>query len=347
MFRNKVVSLQYHNPTLKRRFIQNTVRRRLTFLKWIQLAFCTGCLLCASAAIYLIPLLNSNVIFALALNAATVLFNLGAVFCFYFGRFVPSEIQVVIDGAFALTYCACAVTMSLAGISHPVATALTILQGFAAAIFLTELMCKILMTSLLRQTTRVTSVKDVAITAFVANPPLPRPKRSPLTAIPISYGGTFPVGKDLPPFLPEETVEASTSVDYSTKTKLVQVDIEQRNKGTSAPFAYDQQKRKKSMWTCASASPPKKQPQPTPITYSGTFAVNRYTVPFTNDLRDTSPKGSPRTYTLFEREVSGNSGASSPRNLRRAAYLEDGTAMQGDEHREIGAKRMRLGRMND
>ncbi|KAL1494095.1 hypothetical protein ABEB36_009747 [Hypothenemus hampei] len=202
------------------------------------------------------------------------------------------------------------------------------LNGFTSIIFLTDFLCKITMSSLLYQAIQEKFVIDVGVnTINFPSSSSSKPKfqgtKSSLTTTPITYGGTFPIGKNQPPFLPEERLnyppaegcsyycpsETKCFKHNSKSMNLIQFYPRHEDKGTSTliPFYLEEERvKRKSPWTLSTLTNSRKiesRKQTTPITYSGTFAVNKDLVPITGS----SPKASPRVRKLHPIRSAGNS----------------------------------------
>ncbi|KAH1016790.1 uncharacterized protein LOC109545324 isoform X2 [Dendroctonus ponderosae] len=363
-------------------FVQEETTRSLTVLKWLELATCLLSLCFTIAAINATLGAINGATLILSTSFSTILV-MAEVTYQYFKRALPLTLQVLAAGVNLALFTGVTFYIYKMHSPHELIQVLLVLDGIIAIVFLVDVTSKIIISTYLFQTTRVKSVADVGVSAFVTPPSYGRPKppRSVQTTTPITYGGTFPIGKNQPPFLPQErsfspedyspsershrhksaqtahfgdcrsVAEAASAERSIKKPQMVQLFARQENKGTSTvpPFYLDEERRKKSPWTCSTPNTSRKfearkqASMSTPITYSGTFAVNKELVPITLEgIKGTSPKSSPRARKLHRSEKKSPDKA-------EGAFLDIGRLDHISEEKlalQLSAENCSIGRSN-
>ncbi|KAH1026216.1 hypothetical protein HUJ05_010766 [Dendroctonus ponderosae] len=316
-------------------FVQEETTRSLTVLKWLELATCLLSLCFTIAAINATLGAINGATLILSTSFSTILV-MAEVTYQYFKRALPLTLQVLAAGVNLALFTGVTFYIYKMHSPHELIQVLLVLDGIIAIVFLVDVTSKIIISTYLFQTTRVKSVADVGVSAFVTPPSYGRPKppRSVQTTTPITYGGTFPIGKNQPPFLPQE--RSFSPEDYSPSERI-------------PPFYLDEERRKKSPWTCSTPNTSRKfearkqASMSTPITYSGTFAVNKELVPITLEgIKGTSPKSSPRARKLHRSEKKSPDKA-------EGAFLDIGRLDHISEEKlalQLSAENCSIGRSN-
>ncbi|KAF7274087.1 hypothetical protein GWI33_013231 [Rhynchophorus ferrugineus] len=336
-------------------FIRNSTSRSLIFLKYFETIislFCLG-LAIATFNILLTNIMERTILFGL--NSCSLILTTVEILYLNFNSYIPVILQVLNSFINSGLFLTCVILLHRSQSSHVIMKTMTITNGTGSIVCLVDFICKIVISIYLNQTTRIKTVKDVGVSAFMPFPlsHKPRQPRSVVTATPITYGGTFPIGKDQPPFLAQDRnppkeipyyndkgnryknnykyeFDEYFTLERLPKNKIIQTHLEQENKSTTTTFAtlhLEEERRKKSPWTCSTPTSSRKfeakkySPMSTPITYSGTFAVNKELVPITpqNISLSESPRISPRTTNRLHKKAkegfSSKSEGSSPRRL--------------------------------
>ncbi|XP_030752107.1 uncharacterized protein LOC115879420 [Sitophilus oryzae] len=344
-------------------FIRNSAGQSLFFLKWVELVLSVLCLCSAVVTVSAGPIRETiTIIILFFINSFTILVVLAEITYSHFKSYLSVILQILIIGINCVLNSTITILLYNVNSSNVLFGILIYLNGITSVLFLVDLICKIVISIFLYQITGVKIVKDVGVSAFI---PFPSPQktkipRSILTATPITYGGTFPVGKNQPPFLAEDrnppidfatpdkgfrqkTINTTAFIenkdkspkydfDKDARSKFIQARIDQQDKATTtfALLHMEEERRKKSPWTCSTPSTSRKfearklASMSTPITYSGTFAVNKELVPITPETIMNSPQTSPRIKeSILKRAKEGAGSKSEGNSPRTLGYISE------------------------
>ncbi|XP_050297832.1 uncharacterized protein LOC126737127 [Anthonomus grandis grandis] len=361
-------------------FVQEKTHKSLYVLKWVELVLGLLCFTFGILVATTTTLPNWSKALPIVLNIFTIVIVGGEAIYPYFDRSLSIRQQVICTAFNIIVHATITALMHKFHNWHELAQTVMYLNGFATILFFVDVVCRMIICSYLSQIVRVQSMVDVAVSTIFpqtsnnqSNSATPSPgkyrsSRSCLTSTPITYGGTFPLGKDQPPFRspPSEgsnlekggrsrsaqTAQytgdfkilspmefSSYSIDKIPDTRLSQnyysrFNKEEKETNTMPPFYLEEERRKKMLVTCSMPGSSRKSESrkqatmSTPITYGGTFAVNKEIVPATPEGTSAiSPKSSPRGKKVIKSE------GSSPRRIDYQLFFQNSRLDQISEEK--------------